>query len=106
MLQDLLLWTHLTPPVGATPGVQVHIGRAHHSAPVFISPATTPASLLLKNLPAFDNKHASKLATGRVSSEMFEKNCLPEIRSCNYISVKDENLRPKSNKFQWKSFGQ
>lgn len=101
MLQDLLLWTHLTPPVGDTPVVQVHIGRAHHSAPVFISPAATPASLLLKNLPAFDNKYASKLARGRclTSSEMLDKNCLLEIRSCNYISVKDENLRPKSNNF-------
>lgn len=99
MLQDLISWTHLTPWVGATPEVQVHIGRAHHSAPVFISPVAMPASLLLKNWPAFDNKYASKLAGERVSSEMFDKNCLPEMRSCNDISVKEENLRPKSNNF-------
>lgn len=90
---------YLTPSVGATPEVQVHTGRAHHSAPVFISPAATPAALLLKNLPATDNKYASKLAGGRVPSEMFDTNCLSEIRSCDYISVKDENLRHKSNNF-------
>lgn len=73
VLQDLSVWTPLTPSVGSRPEVQVHIGRAHHSAPVFISPVAMPACLLLKNLPDFDNKFASKLAGGRVSSEIFDK---------------------------------
>lgn len=74
MLQDLILWTHLTPSVGVTPEVQVHRGRAHHSAPVLISPATMRASLLLKNLPAFDNKYVPKLA-----GEKFLQKCLAKI---------------------------
>lgn len=99
MMQDLILWTYLTRLVGATPEVQVHVGRAHHSVPVLIFALTMPTSLPLKNLPAFDNKYAPELAERRISSEMFDKSCLPEIRSCNHISVKDENLRPKSSSF-------
>jgi len=30
---------------------------------------------------------------------MFDKICLPETRSCDYISLKDEILRPKSKIF-------
>lgn len=90
MMQDLILWTYLTPLVGATPEVYVYIGRAHHSVPVLIFPVTTFTSFLLKNLPAFDSKRIPKLAGRRVTSEMFEKNHIPEIRSYNYIS--DENL--------------
>lgn len=93
MMQDLILWTYLTPLVGATPAVHVHIGRAHHSV---IFSVTTPTSFPLKNWPAFDSKCTPKQA-GRISSEMFDKNHLPEIRSYTYIS--DENLKPKSNTF-------
>lgn len=99
MMQDLILWTYLTPLVGATPEVQVHISRAHHSVLALVFAVTMPTSLPHKNLPAFDNKYAPKLAERRISSEMIVKSCLPEIKSCNYVSVKDENLRLKSSSF-------
>lgn len=97
MMQDLILRTYLTPLVGATPKVQVYTGRAYHSVPVLIFAATMPTSFPLKNLPAFGSRCTPKLAARRISSEMFDKNHLPEIRSYNYIP--DENLRPKSNSF-------
>lgn len=41
-MQDVVLWTYLTPLVGDTPEAQVHMGRAHHSVPVLLFAVTVP----------------------------------------------------------------
>lgn len=72
-MEDLILLTYLASLVGATPEVQVHIGRAHHSVPVLIFAVTIPASLPLKNLPAFDSKYAPKLTGRRIFQKRLTK---------------------------------
>lgn len=72
MMQDLILWTYLTPLVGATSEIHIHTGRAHHSV---IFAVTMPASFSQKNWPAFDGKCTPKL----LIEEEFHQKCLTKL---------------------------